>query len=344
MRYLVFGAGAVGSYLGGSLALSGRTVTFFDRPEVVPAIASAGMHLVDETGDSILSAPRITSDLEDACDGAEVIVLCVKAYDCRAAADRLAALPNRLPVICILNGIGNEDTLMSAIGAENVVPASLTSAVRFLAPGAVRIERARGVGLASGHPLSERLRADFESAGLRPRLYDDAASMKWSKLVTNLLSNATSAITGRSAADVYRHPGLYNLEIEALRETCRVITRSGRRLLALPGVPVPWLGRLARLPKVLTQPLLGRVVGGGRGEKAPSLAYDVGRGRSEVAWLNGAVAQEGWRLGVSTPANSLLTSIVMDLVEGRSQAARYIGRPEELLAQAARAGVPGARV
>jgi 2-dehydropantoate 2-reductase len=344
MRYLVFGAGAVGSYLGGRLALSGQTVTFFDRPDVAPAIASAGIHLVDETGDSILPAPRITSDLKDACDGAEVVVLCVKAYDCLAAADRLAALPDRPPVLSILNGIGNEDTLASAIGADNVVPASLTSAVRFLAPGAVRIERARGVGLSSGHPLSERLRADFEDAGLRPRLYDDPASMKWSKLVTNLLSNAISAITGLSAGDVYHHPGLYNLEIEALRETCRVITRSGRRLLALPGVPVPWLGRLAWLPKTLTRPLLERVVGGGRGDKAPSLAYDVGRGRSEVAWLNGAVAQEGRRLGVSTPANSLLTSIVMDLVEGRSQAARYAGRPEALLAEAARAGVPGARV
>lgn len=344
MRYLVFGAGAVGTYLGGRLALSGQPVTFFDRPEVARAIATAGVHVVDDDGDQILPAPHVTYQLREASAEAEVILLCVKAYDCRSAADRLAALPARLPVISILNGIGNEDTLASALGAQTILPASLTSAVRFLAPGAVRVERARGVGLTAAHPLAARVQEDFEAAGLHPRLYADAASMKWSKLVTNILANATSAITGLTAGEVYGHPGLYRLEIEALRETCRVMARGGQRLLALPGVPVPWLGRLSSLPATVTRPLLRRVVGGGRGEKAPSFAYDVGRGRSEVPWLNGAVAQEGRRLSVSTPANSLLTGILMGLVEGQIEAARFARQPDVLVAEAARAGVPGARV
>jgi 2-dehydropantoate 2-reductase len=185
---------------------------------------------------------------------------------------------------------------------------------------------------------------DFEAAGLHPRLYSDSASMKWSKLVTNLLANATSAITGLTAGEIYRHPGLYRLEVEALRETCRVIERGGHRLVTLPGVSVPWLGRLGRLPAALTRAFLARVVGAGRGDKAPSFAYDVGRGRSEVAWLNGAVAQEGLRLGLPAPANALLTRILMDLVEGRVDPARYHRKPEALLAEAAQAGVPGARM
>jgi 2-dehydropantoate 2-reductase len=344
VRYLVFGAGAVGSYLGGRLALSGQPVVFFDRPEVAQAIAAAGVHVVGDASDQILPLPRVSSRLKEACAEAEIILLCVKAYDCRPAADQLARLPTRATVLSLLNGIGNEDTLTSALGAPRVLPATLTSAVRFLAPGAVRVERERGVGLAGAHPMAARLQTDFEAAGRHPRLYSDSASMKWSKLVTNLLANATSAITGLTAGEIYRHPGLYRLEVEALRESCLVIKRGGHRLVTLPGVSVPWLGRLGRLPAALTRPLLARVVGAGRGDKAPSFAYDVGRGRSEVAWLNGAVAQEGLRLGPPAPANALLTRILMELVEGRIDPARYHRKPEALLAEAARAGVPGARM
>jgi 2-dehydropantoate 2-reductase len=319
-------------------------VVFFDRPEVAQAIAAAGVHVVGDAGDQIVAAPRVFSRLKQACADVDLILLCVKAYDCRLAADQLARLPTRACVISILNGVGNEDTLISALGVQRVLPATLTSAVRFLAPGAVRVERERGVGLAQDHPLAARVRSDFEAAGLQPRLYADAVSMKWSKLVTNLLANATSAITGLTAEEIYRHPGLYRLEMEALRETCSVIELGGHRLVSLPGVPVPWLGRLARLPASLTRPLLRRVVGSGRGDKAPSFAYDVGRGRSEVAWLNGAVAQEGLRLGLAAPANALLTKILMGLVEGQMDQARFDRRPQALLAEAARAGVPGLRM
>jgi hypothetical protein len=60
--------------------------------------------------------------------------------------------------------------------------------------------------------------------------------------------------------------------------------------------------------------------------------------------LNGAVAQEGLRLGLAAPANALLTRILMGLVEGQMDQARFDRRPQALLAEAARAGVPGLRM
>lgn len=341
MRYLVYGAGAVGGYLGASLALAGQDVTFFDRPEVVRRLSSDGLVLESRGLIRRLATPPLTSSLEGLRPEPEVVLLAVKAYDCAAAADHLRqGLPPNLPIVCVLNGIGNEATLAAALGSERIIAASLTSAIQRLESGRLRVEKARGVGLAAGHPLSPALRADFARAGLRPRLYPDAEAMKWSKLLTNLVANATSAILDWSADDVFRHRGLYRLEVEALRETVRVMRALGLRAVNLPGVPSGLLATAVFWPDWITHPILRRAAAGGRGGKRPSFAYDVGRGRSEVGWLNGAVVRYGAQLGVPTPASQLLTETLTGLVEGKPEATAR-RQPEALLAEAGRIGVPG---
>jgi 2-dehydropantoate 2-reductase len=79
----------------------------------------------------------------------------------------------------------------------------------------------------------------------------------------------------------------------------------------------------------------------GRGDKLPSFNYDIGRGRSEVKWLNGAVVKGGDQLGLPTPANAVLTETMMELVKDNQNKEPYRGRPEKLIYRAAQAGVPG---
>ena len=62
--------------------------------------------------------------------------------------------------------------------------------------------------------------------------------MKWSKMLTNLPANATSAILDMTAAEVFAHPGLFRLEMRMLRETLAVMRASRIRVVDLPGVPV----------------------------------------------------------------------------------------------------------
>jgi 2-dehydropantoate 2-reductase len=344
MRYLVYGAGAVGGYLGGSLALAGFPVAFFDRPEVTESLRAAGLTLEASGTSRRIEALALANRLDRLPTPPDVVLLTVKAYDCAAAAAQMRLeLPPPVPVVCVLNGIGNEATLAAALGAERVIAASLTSAIQRLDVGMLRVEKSRGIGLASTHALSAGLEADFASAGLHPRLYRDAEGMKWSKLLTNLVANATSAILDWSAEEVFRHRDLYRLEVEALRETVRVMRALGHRPVDLPGVPAGLLGAAVFLPDWITHPILFRAAAGGRGEKRPSFAYDVGRGRSEVGWLNGAVVEHGQRLGIPTPASRVLTEVLTMLVEGKRGAAAYRGRPEALLAAAVRAGVPGLR-
>ena len=342
MRYLVYGAGAVGGYLGGTLAFAGHPVAFFDRPEVVESLRTGGLTLEAEGAVRWLEAPALATSLDHLRTPPDVVLLTVKAYDCAGAAEQIRqGLPGAVPVVCVLNGIGNEATLAATLGAERVIAASLTSAIQRLDLDRLRVEKARGIGLAAGHALSGGLAADFAAAGLNPRLYRDADGMKWSKLLTNLVANATSAILDWSAEEVFRHHGLYRLEVEALRETVRVMRALGLRPVNLPGVPAALLGMAVFLPDRITHPILRRAAAGGRGEKRPSFAYDVGRGRSEVGWLNGAVVDHGARVGVPTPASRVLTEVLTMVVDGNRAAAAYRGRPQALLAAAARAGVPG---
>ena len=76
---------------------------------------------------------------------------------------------------------------------------------------------------------------------------------------------------------------------------------------------------------------LGRLVAGGRGSKAPSLYLDLaaGKGRTEVAFLNGAVAAAA-RTGVKTPVNEVLTETLLALSRGQTPWAEWRNQPERL--------------
>lgn len=343
MHYLVFGTGAVGGLFGIRLALAGHQVTFLARPKLARAMQAQGMVVIGDGPAGRLLTPTVVTALEQAFDAhpPDVILLTVKAYDCHEAAELIRGTSRSPTVVCLLNGINNEATLAAAIGAERVIPATLTTAVQMIEPGVLRVERQRGCGLAGDHPLLPKLLNELSLAGLNPHLYTNPDRMKWSKLLTNIVTNATSAILGWLPAQILAHRELFRIEIEALRETVRVMRRMGFSPQNLPDVPVGLLGRVINFPASLIQPLLRRVVSRGRGEKLPSFNYDIGRGRSEVRWLNGAVVQQGARSGVPTPANQILTEILLDLVEGRVGHDQFRDRPEDLIQRAMEAGVPG---
>jgi 2-dehydropantoate 2-reductase len=158
--------------------------------------------------------------------------------------------------------------------------------------------------------------------------------MKWSKMLTNLIANASAAILDMSPAGIFAQPGLYRLEMAQLREAVAVMQAQGIAVVDLPGTPVRLLAQAVRLPPRLSRPLLSKALGGGRGGKMPSFYIDLhsGRGQSEVDALNGAVARAGQRFGVPTPVNRLLTDLLLALTRGERPLADFARQPEKLLA------------
>lgn len=337
LQILVFGAGAIGTYVGGSLALREHRAVFVEQPKVAEQVRAQGLRLeIPGTPLQHIDANCVGSISEALAEGPfDVAIFALKSFDTQAALDglapHLAALP---PFLCLQNGVENEVLLAASLGPEKVIAGTVTTAIGRRAAGDIVVERLRGMGVAGGHPLSRRLVDAMDAAGLKARLYPRAADMKWSKLLTNLVANATSAILDMTPAEVFAHPGLYRLEIEQLREALRVMAAHRIHAVDLPGTPVRTLAFAARyLPIPVSHLLLPKAVGGGRGGKMPSFHIDLhaGRGQSEVDSLNGAIVRFGDQAGVPTPVNRLLTKTLLTLTRGEMPLDAFARQPEKLI-------------
>lgn len=342
MRILCYGAGAVGCAVGGSLSAAGHDVTLIARPGAADALRRHGITLESPNGRLVRARPRVvTTPPQPRPDQApyDLVLLALKAYDVPAILPDLADIcgPDT-SILSLQNGVGTEEALMQELGADRIVPGSFTLSVSVSAPGRVlQHTRSGGIAFAEVVPLRGRaahLAAAFGAAGLRVRPCPDWRAMKWSKLLLNLLANATCAITGLSPAEVFAHPALFRLEQQAFAEARRVMRRLGLRPVGLPGYPVRLLCWAMGLPAPLARRAIGRRAGGGRGDKLPSLALDLARGKaqSEVTFLNGAVARVASECGVRAPVNACLTETLLAMASGRLGRAQFDRRPEALLA------------
>lgn len=345
LKVLTFGAGAIGTYIGGSLALAGHPVVFVEQQKVVDDLRQRGMRL-----DLTLDARRKTRDVSLLDSSAFVIVssleealrygpfdlalFALKSFDTEAALDGIQPFAEKMPpILCLSNGVSNEPAIAEALGADKVIYGTVTSAIGRRGAGDIVLEKLRGVGIAKGHPLSEKLNDAFNKAFLNSRLFEDAASMKWSKMLTNLIANPTSAILDMTAAEVFANKDLYKLEIDMLKECLAVMKAQGLEVVDLPGTPVRALAFAATLPLWLSKPFLGRAAGAGRGGKMPSFHIDLhsGRGKSEVDYLHGAVVRAGGKYKVPTPVNKVLTETLLALTNGEVPLEEFARKPEELL-------------
>ena len=276
------------------------------------------------------------SSLTDAARQApyDFAVYALKSFDTTAFISTLDPyLSSMPPVLCLSNGVDNEQALEKALGADRVIAGTVTSSVGRRELGNINLERLRGVGVADGHPLSLFLQEAMNNAGLNARVIRHAVDMKWSKMLTNLPANATAAILDMTAAEVFAHPGLFRLEMAMLREALAVMRAHAIRVVDLPGVSVRALSFGISLPEFLARPLLTKAIGGGRGGKMPSFHIDLhsGRGKSEVEFLNGAVVCYGQEREIPTPVNKGLTRILSALTRGERSLVEFTHQPESLL-------------
>jgi len=350
LNILVFGAGAIGAYIGGSLAQAGNRVVFIEHPRAISELQEHGLVLdltVDRgrwTENDPSSAVYRPSSVEFVSTIADALplgpfdfaVFALKSFDTASALEGMKPFAGQLPtIVCLSNGVDNEPDLESVLGPGSVLAGTVASAIGRRGVGDIVLERLRGVGVADGHRLSRLVAEALDAAGLNARVIRRAADMKWSKMLTNLPANATAAILDMTAAEVFAHPGLFHLEMDMLREALRVMHAHGIKVVNLPGVPVRMLALGTKLPGFIAHPLMQKAVGGGRGGKMPSFHIDLhsGRGKSEVGWLNGAVVRFGKRRGVPTPVNQVLTETLQALTSGELPLDVFARRPERLLAR-----------
>jgi 2-dehydropantoate 2-reductase len=333
------GAGAIGCFVGGHLAAGGQDVTLLGRPTQMEQVAQTGLTLQWPGRAAQQSFPKAITSVADATPPYEFILLTVKAPATATAIAELSGLVSENSyVVSLQNGIGNEEQLAAAFGRRRTIAGTVTIPIRMPQPGLIAVSKAKGgLGLA---PLgatepTERLADALNRAGLRTATYADYRAMKWSKLLLNIITNATCAILNQPPSTIVARPELFNLEIAALQEALAVMQAQGIEAVKLPGYRVDWLARLLRarwLPLAAVRAILRPFLLGGRGTKMPSLHIDLAAGRttSEVEALNGAVVRAGREVGRATPVNQRLAEIVAGLVAGELPWADYQGQAEKL--------------
>jgi 2-dehydropantoate 2-reductase len=337
LNWIIFGAGAIGTYIGGSLILHGHKVIFIEQPGAVTRLLETGLRLNIRGQDYRILHPDIYSSIPYALSSSniDVAVFALKSFDTQTVLELLRPYASTIPpVLCLQNGVENEPALEMVLGADNVIAGTVTSAIARRSIGDIILERLRGVGVANTHSLSPGIVNAFSDAGLNGRLYPSPPAMKWSKMLTNLMANASSAILDMAPAEILHHSGLYRVEMKQLREAIQVMHGLQVSPINLPGTPIrlfTWI--VNHISPTLSQPFIAQIAGKGRGEKMPSFHIDLhsGRGKSEVDYLNGAVVRFGERLRIPTPVNSWLNQTLLGLSQASMPLDCYSHQPDKYL-------------
>lgn len=335
-RFLIFGAGAIGTYIGGSLALQGHQVVYLEKEPDIPALKQQGLQMVLGDKEHIINNAEFLSSLKSLPQwNFDLAILALKTYHLDTVIGELIVHTDHLPpLLCLQNGVESEKKLSEVLEGTCIIPGTVTSAVDRLEKGKIVLQKFRGMGIAGDHPQLKEFQTVFNQAGLNCQIFRRADGMKWSKLITNLLGNASSAILNLSPSAIYHHPDLYQMELEQVKEALMVMRMLGIPVINLPGVPVRLLAGIVRsIPGYLSQPVLSGMIGGGRGEKMPSFHIDLhsGKGSSEVEDLNGVVVRRGEELELKTPVNHFLTSQLMAMIRGEIAIDIYHDQPELFL-------------
>jgi 2-dehydropantoate 2-reductase len=305
---LVIGAGAVGSFLGATLAEAGEEVELFGR---------------GRGPDSVAGTPRL-------------ILIAVKMPDLDGAITTAEAWPD-VPVLAVENGVGADEALLARRPNGGLIAGSLTTSVERSEDGSIERLSRGGIVLApvrgDVNGLLRQVRDAFITGGLRARATAAPAAMRWSKLLINLIGNASGAIVDLDPVAVYRDRQLFQVERRQMAEALGAMGGLGLRPIKLFGADTRLLPIAARLPGPLVQPILVRVVAAGRGGKRPSLHLHLAAGsarRTEVDWLNGAVARAAAELGQAAPVNARLAELVEECNQDPGRWAWFRGRPDRL--------------
>jgi 2-dehydropantoate 2-reductase len=300
-KIAVVGAGAVGCYFGGLLARAGAPVVMIGRVSFVEAVTKNGL-LLDTL--HFKDTVRVEAATEIAgARGAEVILFSVKTTDTAETARALAPLLSANAIIISMqNGVDNAEQIRAASGIE-ALGAVVYVAASVPQPGTVKHVGRGDLVIGPPSATTERIAALFERAKVPCRISDNIEGELWTKLTWNCALNAVSALGRAKYGQIAASEDARAVVEEIVREVLAVARAAN---IHPPGLEDP-KAALAGALKVAAQ----------MSEALSSTAQDMLRNkRTEIDSLNGYISRRGVALGVATPVNHALFTLVK-LAESR---------------------------
>ena len=301
-RISVVGAGGVGCYFGGMLALAGAPVVFVARPNHAEAMRTRGLVIehADRTDTIVVNA----SDDVAIAAGSSLVLLCTKTTSVVETAQSL--VPHLAPnatVLCLQNGVDSAERVRAATGLD-ALPVVVYIAAEMVGDGHVR-KGGRGA-LITGEPDADATAARrhvlplaelatlFKGAGISFTVSANIQGDLWQKMVANCTYNAISAIARVRYGRIHANPHSESI-VRPLADECIAVARALG--ITLPDIDLHEFGR--KLTQVHAP------------EAYSSTAQDLMRGRrTEIDSLNGYIVRKGAEHGVPVPLNQALHALV----------------------------------
>jgi 2-dehydropantoate 2-reductase len=322
MKVCIYGAGAIGGYLGGALArVSDGEVTLIARGAHLAAIRQDGLTLIDRDEEYTVH-PAATDKPEDV-GPQDFVVVSLKAHQAWEAADRMAPLlgPETAVVTCQngvpwwyfhrldgpyrdvrLASVDPGDRQWNAIGPERAIGCVVYTAAEIKAPGV--INNIYGNRFAIGEPSGEvsprcrQLSEAIQNADLKAPVLDRIRDEIWLKLWGNLCFNPISALTRATLDVVASDPGTRALSRAMMEEAYEIATRHGARFRIDIDQRIDAAARV--------------------GAHRTSMLQDVERGRGlEIDALLTAVQEMGRMVTAESPTIDMVLALIQQL--GRTQ-------------------------
>jgi 2-dehydropantoate 2-reductase len=292
----VIGAGAIGCYFGGKLALSGANVTLIGRAAAVDAISRAGLTIESAGASQNVNVTAATTP--ESVRGAQLVLVCVKSGDSDSAASAVAPhLDANACLVSLQNGVGNAERIHAATNRP-VIAGLVYIGVNMPAPAHVRhaggnrivLGAVTGCGVESSRVAEAA--AIFRAAGIEAETAADIEAMLWEKLMFNCAYNAVCALTGKSYGAMGALPEIRAVMAEAADEVVALAQRNG--------VSIAATARDRLFAMTQSMPL-----------QVSSTAQDIAKGRpTEIDYLNGYVVRESAALGLAAPVNETLNALI----------------------------------
>lgn len=300
---IIGGTGAMGGALGAALFEGGHDVTLVDvaRP-AVEKINAHGLSITSKNGETrMVRVPATLSPLDVGV--ADVVLVFVKCYHTEAAIKSAAPMLGAETVVLSLqNGWGNAPRIAGIVGQERVLVGVTYHSATLLEAGHIGHS---GVGKTilgelSGaiSPRLERIAGAFGEAGWEVEASPEIQSRIWGKLALNVCTLPTSALLRFTADELPKHEGTKAVMRSLLEETVAVAKAQDIAM----DFDERWEAIISLLEKAV----------GARS----SMLQDVEKNRqTEIDVINGAICHAGARLGIATPVNDTMMSMVKSLEE-----------------------------
>lgn len=252
MKICIYGAGAIGGYLGVMLKRGGQDVSLVARGAQLEAIRANGLTLLHKDGTLTERMPASRDPRE--LGPQDVVIIALKSHQAWESAEDLAPLLGpETAVVTAQNGVpwwyfyglpgayadlrlrsvDPGDRQWRAIGPERVIGCTVYPATELVEPGVVKhiYGDQFGLGEPDRQPSArlDRLAEALKAGGLKPHLYDDIRNDIWLKLWGNLCFNPISALTHATLDIVATDPGTRSLARSMMLEAQEIGERLGVR-------------------------------------------------------------------------------------------------------------------